>query len=80
MKLTDFETGIEFEFDVSAFGAVFNRGLFREVRTIDHDMQKLKQVYKVRENVPEIIRMAQTEKENKNESSNVISKSSSNCN
>ena len=77
MKLTDFETGIEFEFDISAFGAVFNRGLYREVRTIYHDRQ---QVYKVREQVPEIIRMAQTEKENKNESNNVISKSSRNCN
>lgn len=61
MKLTEFESGIEFELDVNHFGSVFNRGPYREVRTIDSDFYKQSPVIKVREQVPEIIAQAHAE-------------------
>lgn len=62
MMLTDFESGIEFEFDVTMFGAAYNRGPYREVRTTAFDFLATSTVYKVKEQVPEIIRMVQKEK------------------
>lgn len=63
MILTDYESGILFELDVSAFGSAFNRGPYREVRTISFDFLGTSTVYKVREEVPEILRKVHKEKE-----------------
>lgn len=65
MKLTDYESGIEFELDVKSFGSVFNRGPYREVRLIDSDLYKQSPVVKVREQVPDIINQAHAEGESK---------------
>ena len=62
MMLTDYESGIEFEFDVTMFGTAYNRGPYREVRTTSFDFLPTSTVYKVKEQVPEIIRMVQKEK------------------
>lgn len=61
MKLTDFESGVVFDFDVDALGSVFNRGPYREVRTVTSEFMKNGPVYRVREQVPEIIRQAEAE-------------------
>ena len=62
MMLTDFESGVQFEFDVTMFGAAYNRGPYREVRTTSFDFLPTSTVYKVKEQVPEIMRMVHTEK------------------
>ena len=62
MLLTDYDTGIKFEFDVAMFSAAYNRGLYREVRTTAFDFLATSTIYKVREQVPDIIRMVQAEK------------------
>ena len=63
--MTDYDSGIILEMDVEALGAVFNRGPYREVRTITSEFMKAAPVYRVKEQVPEIIRQAHIEKEAK---------------
>lgn len=72
MMLTDFESGVKFEFDVTMFGAVYNRGVYREVRTTTFDFMATSTVYKVRERVPDIIRMVQAEKASRTSEAEVI--------
>lgn len=62
MLLTDYDSGIKFEFDAAMLGAVYNRGEYREVRTVTFDFYDHSEVYKVKELIPEILQMANSEK------------------
>lgn len=62
MKLTDFDSGIIFEINVDVIGSVFDRGPYREVRTVSEQPFISGEKYKVKENVPEILAAADAER------------------
>lgn len=62
MKLTDHESGIIFDINVDVIGSVFDRGPYREVRTVSGQPFISGEKYKVKEKVPEILAAADAER------------------
>lgn len=62
MTLTDSESGILFDIDVNVIAAVFDRGPYREVRTSSEQPFTKGQIYRVSENIPEILKRADSER------------------
>lgn len=62
MKLTDHESGIIFDINVDVIGSVFDRGPYREVRTVSAKPFTNGEKYKVKEKVPEILAAADAER------------------
>lgn len=62
MKLTDHESGIIFDINVDVIGSVFDRGPYREVRTVSAQPFTNGEKYKVKEKVPEILAAADAER------------------
>lgn len=62
MKLTDHESGIIFDINVDVIGSVFDRGPYREVRTVSAQPFTSGEKYKVKEKVPEILAAADAER------------------